>query len=106
MIGLEGEVIACVPPGEVAYASNNRNSDTVSIENCHPDVTGKFNPATYESLVKLTGWLCCKYQLDPLNGGVIRHYEVTGKICPKYFVENEEAWQAFLQDVQDWIDTH
>ena len=106
VIGLEGEVIACVPPGEVAYASNNRNSDTVSIENCHPDVTGKFNPATYESLVKLTGWLCCKYQLDPLNGGVIRHYEVTGKICPKYFVENEEAWQAFLQDVQDWIDTY
>ena len=48
VIGLEGEVIACVPPGEVAYASNNRNSDTVSIENCHPDVTGKFNPATYE----------------------------------------------------------
>ncbi len=24
---------------------------------------------------------------------VIRHYDVTGKICPKYFVEHEDAWE-------------
>lgn len=103
VIGLNGEVIACVPLGEVAYASNNRNSDTISIENCHPDETGKFNDATYQSLVKLTGWLCRQYQLDPQNGGVIRHHEVTGKCCPKYFVEHEEAWKQFLQDVDSWL---
>ena len=28
VIGLEGEVVQCVPLNEVAYASNNRNSDT------------------------------------------------------------------------------
>lgn len=103
VIGLDGEVIACVPLGEVAYASNNRNGDTVSIENCHPDETGKFNDSTYQSLVKLTGWLCRQYQLEPLNGGVIRHHEVTGKCCPKYFVEHEESWQQFLKDVDDWM---
>ncbi|WP_434311084.1 peptidoglycan recognition protein family protein [Hominifimenecus sp. rT4P-3] len=103
VIGLEGEVIACVPPGEVAYASNNRNSDTISIENCHPDETGKFNDSTYQSLVKLTAWLCRQYQLDPLNGGVIRHHDVTGKCCPKYFVEHEDSWKQFLQDVDDWM---
>ena len=32
VIGLEGEIIQCVPTWEVAYASNERNYDTVSIE--------------------------------------------------------------------------
>ena len=30
---------------------------------------------------------------------VIRHYDVTGKICPKYFVENEDAWRKFKSDI-------
>lgn len=99
VVGLEGEVLACVPPGEVAYASNHRNHDTISIENCHPDESGVFTDTTYQSLVRLTAWLCDQYELDPLNGGVIRHYDVTGKICPKDFVENPEKWDQFLVDV-------
>ena len=30
---------------------------------------------------------------------VIRHYDVTGKDCPKYYVEHPEAWDAFRADV-------
>lgn len=101
VVGLEGEVIACVPPGEVAYASNNRNKDTVSIETCHPDESGAFSAVTYESLVRLTAWLCQQYDLDPLSGGVIRHYDVTGKLCPRDFVENPGHWEQFLQDVAE-----
>ena len=41
-------------------------------------------------------------QLDAED--VIRHYDVTGKICPKYFVENEDAWSNFKEDVQAAID--
>ena len=97
VVGLEGEIIQCVPTWEVAYASNERNKDTISIECCHPDETGKFTEETYQSMVQLTAWLCRKYSLtaDP----VIRHYDVTGKNCPKYFVENEEAWANFKEDV-------
>ena len=36
--------------------------------------------------------------------GVIRHYDVTGKICPKYYVENEDAWLAFRQNVSARIE--
>ena len=54
VIGLEGEVVQCIPLDEIAYASNSRNTDTVSIECCHPDETGKFTDATYDSLVQLT----------------------------------------------------
>jgi len=37
---------------------------------------------------------------------VIRHYDVTGKKCPLYYVEHEDAWQQFLTDVNQYIDTH
>ena len=57
VVGLEGEVIQCVPLTEIAYASNSRNEDTVSIEVCHPDEDGAFAPESYESVVKLTAWL-------------------------------------------------
>ena len=97
VVGLEGEIVQCVPTWEIAYASNERNHDTVSIECCHPDETGKFNDETYKSVVQLTAFLCEKYGLTQEN--VIRHYDVTGKICPKYFVEHEDAWQTFKEDV-------
>ena len=97
IVGLDGEIVQCVPTWEVAYASNSRNIDTVSIECCHPDESGKFNDATYRSMVQLTAWLCLKFGLD--ENDVIRHYDVTGKNCPKYFVENQEAWDQFRADV-------
>ena len=96
IVGLDGEIIQCVPTWEMAYASNSRNIDTVSIECCHPDETGKFTDETYWSLVQLTAWLCVKFDLT--EDQVIRHYDVTGKNCPKYFVENEDAWAQFKED--------
>lgn len=102
VIGLEGEIIQCIPSSEISYASNDRNKDTLSIECCHPDETGKFNESTYQSMVDLTGWLCARFGLDSQD--VIRHYDVTGKICPKYFVEHEDAWEQFRSDVQTKAD--
>ena len=98
IVGLEGEVIQCIPLTEVAYASNERNADTVSIEVCHPDETGEFSPVTYDRAVELTAWLCVQFKLDP-ETDVIRHYDVTGKECPRYYVEHPEAWDAFRADV-------
>ena len=97
VIGLDGEIIQCLPLDERSAASNNRNPDTISIEVCHPDSTGKFNDDTYRSLVKLTAWLCDEAGLS--SDHVIRHYDVTGKICPKYFVDHEDAWEQFKSDV-------
>ena len=98
IVGLEGEVIQCVPLTEIAYASNTRNGDTVSIEVCHPDETGEFSPVTYDRTVELTAWLCREFRLDP-SQDVIRHYDVTGKECPRYYVEHPEAWDDFRADV-------
>ena len=98
IVGLEGEALLCVPLDEVAYCSNDRNYDTVSIEFCHPGADGKPNQATYDTLVKLTAWLCDLYGLDAREG-VIRHYDVTGKQCPMYFVQNAAEWTQFQSDV-------
>ena len=98
VVGIDGEIVQCVPTWEVAYASNHRNGDTVSIETCHRKEDGKYTKETYRSLVELTAWLCKKFDLNEED--VIRHYDVTGKICPKYFVENEGAWKQFKEDVK------
>ena len=51
-----------------------------------------------ESLVQLTAWLAVTFDLETED--LIRHYDVTGKICPKFYVENEDAWQTLLADVE------
>lgn len=99
VIGLDGEVIQCIPSSEISYASNDRNKDTLSIECCHPDESGEFNSATYTSLVRLVAWLCKRFDLEASD--VIRHYDVTGKVCPKYFVDHGDAWEKFRQDVSE-----
>ena len=101
IVGLDGEVIQCIPLTEISYASNSRNEDTIAIEVCHPDDTGEFSDVTYQRVVELTAWLCRKFNLTPDD--VIRHYDVTGKICPKYYVEHPEAWVRFRSDVGDAI---
>ncbi len=97
IIGLDGEILLCVPIGEVAFASNDRNDDTLSIEVCHPDDTGEFTPESYAALVKLVRWLTEFYGLKEED--VIRHYDIRGKECPRYFVQNPEAWEAFQAEV-------
>ena len=98
VVGLEGEVVQCIPTSEISYATNSRNVDTISIECCHPDETGQFNTATYDSAGKAdsvalyTLWTWTSDQ-------VIRHYDVTGKDCPKYYVENPDAWIQMKSDI-------
>lgn len=103
LVGLEGEIIQCIPLNEKSSASNERNRDTISIEVCHPDETGEFNEDTYDALVRLTAWLCRVCGFDK-EENIIRHYDVNGKLCPLYFVENEDAWAQFKMDVLSQID--
>lgn len=104
VVGLEGEIIQCVPLSEKSSASNWRNKDTISIEVCHPDESGKFSDVTTESLVKLTAWLCQTFHLSEQD--ILRHYDITGKECPRYFVTNEAAYEEFLQQVKESISKH
>ena len=100
IIGLEGEIIYCVPENEIAYTTNSANSYSIGIEMCHPDSSGKFNSLTYNAAVELGVDLAKRYKLNPLTD-FIRHYDVTKKCCPKYWVDNNSAWKKFKQDVNN-----
>lgn len=102
LIGLDGEIIQCVPLDEWAYCSNRRNEDTISIECCHPDEEGQFTEATYQSLLKLVHWLQEEYHLS--GDQIIRHYDVTGKECPRYYVTHPDAWAQFKEDLANEAD--
>ncbi len=104
IVGLEGEIVQCIPCSEISYASNSRNYDTIAIECCIEDDTGKFNQKTYGSVVHLTAWLVERYGLEVSD--VIRHYDITGKICPKYFVEFPAAWEQFHEDVLAYLNSY
>ena len=97
VIDMDGTIIQCIPLNEMSYASNDRNQDTISIEVCHPDETGEFTKESYDALISLTKWLCSTYELN--SDDVIRHYDVTGKLCPLYYVSNEAAWIALKNDI-------
>ncbi len=108
IIGLNGEIIQCIPTDEVAWAvGTEANYTTISIECCHPDKTGKFTDATYKSLVKLVSWLCNKYDLG--RDQVLRHYDfdrynnfgtLWHKECPLYWADADDPnshrrWESF-----------
>ena len=98
IIGNDGVVIRCVPENEVAYHASKANNYSIGIEVCHPDNTGRYTDLAYKALVELLVDLCSRYKLEPAQA-IIRHYDATGKICPKYYVENEKAWKQLKQDV-------
>lgn len=83
VIGLEGEIIQCIPLDEWSYCTNQANGYSISIECCHPDSTGKFNEKTEESLAELCAYLLKKFGLS--SEDIIRHYDVTGKQCPLWW---------------------
>ena len=99
IIGLNGEIIRCIPEDEVAFHSGSysMNRKSIGIETCHPDWEGKFAESTYNSLVELCADICRREGLT-IND-IIRHYDVTGKECPRYYVRNESEWIKFKNDI-------
>jgi len=119
IIGMDGEIIRCIPDEEVAYhvgarrytalaqrqfhgyTSNERRATpnwcTIGIELNHPDWTGEFTEATLEAAVSLGKSLLRTHLLG--SHDVYRHYDITGKLCPKWFVKHEAAWLGFRDDI-------
>ena len=98
LIDMDGSVIQCVPVNEIAYCSSQRNADTLSIEVCHPDESGRFTEETQASLTRLVQWACDTYGLA--RDQILRHYDVTGKECPRYFVDHPDAWGNFFRRIE------
>lgn len=109
IIGLDGEIIQCVPDDEIAYCTNQANAYSVSIECCHPDSTGKFTEKTEKACAELCAFLVNKYGLTVDD--VIRHYDVTKKQCPLWYTPTKyqsatvanQRWNGFKAMIKECL---
>lgn len=101
----ENEVCQSVKDTDTAYHCGAktykhkycRNSNSIGIELCsRKDNNGKyyFKDKTIANAIAITKELMQKYNVPVEN--VIRHYDVTGKICPAPMVNDEKLWKEFL----------
>ncbi|MGN1422989.1 MAG: N-acetylmuramoyl-L-alanine amidase [Oscillospiraceae bacterium] len=96
IVGMSSEVIRCVPDNEIAYAAAGKNSGTIHIEVCYKDKSGKFEEASITALGELVLYLMNRYGISA--GNVVRHYDLTGKHCPVYYVD-ETRWAALHERI-------
>jgi N-acetylmuramoyl-L-alanine amidase len=112
IVGTSGEAIQCIPGEEMAYHAGAKtytpealgrlghypNNCTIGIELCHPDAGGRFSVETLQTTAELCALLCIQYGLDPFQD-IWTHHGITGKNCPKWFVDHPEKLESFKQDV-------
>ena len=116
-VGFAGEIWQCVEDKNIAWhcgASSYkhpecRNANSIGIEMCVRKKSTKtmnatdkdwyFEEATVQSAIELTKYLMKKYNIPADH--VIRHYDVTGKICPNPYVYNTGTytWDAFKKAI-------
>lgn len=79
------------------------NGNSISVELCDTKKNGKydFTEATIKNAIDLVKLLMKKYSI-PIDN-IIRHYDVTGKICPAPFVEDKKAWMDFKERLDDEV---
>ena len=116
-VGFDGEIWQSVEDANIAWhcgASSYkhgecRNANSIGIELCvrkrntasmgATDKDWYFEDATVEAAAELTRYLMDKYNVPASH--VIRHYDVTGKICPNPYVYNTTAhtWDEFKKKI-------
>lgn len=79
----------------IELCARKRNHDSKKSE----DEDWYFEDATVEAAVELTRYLMDKYDVPASN--VLRHYDVTGKVCPAPYVHNNmgHTWQEFQKAI-------
>lgn len=103
------EVWASVPEGDTAWHCGAkryrhpdcRNANSIGIEMCcHQDAQGNWtiDEATLAAAAELGRDIMARYGI-PLEN-VLRHYDVTGKLCPRPLIE-ENKWTAFKARLED-----
>ena len=99
---ITGEIYQSVDDADAAWHAGNWDMNCRSIGIEVVSAGEDYSEVEVDKLAWLVGTLMRKYGIGA--SGVIRHYDVTGKICPKYYVENEDAWLAFRQNVSARIE--
>lgn len=107
-VGHKGEVWQCVEDKDIAWHCGStrykhpycRNDNSIGIELCcrqSNNGTWFFEEKTIAAAIELVKELMKKYNIPVSN--VLRHYDVTGKICPEPYVRDTEAWNNFKSNL-------
>jgi len=129
IVDLNGDVVLCIPPNEMAYHVGADhyssyaflafgpypNDCTLGIEMCHTDWEGRYTEETVGATMELCACLSEQFNLDPV-GSITTHHAITGKICPKWYVNHPEDLTNFClgvealgmqlnAEIQDWSDS-
>jgi N-acetylmuramoyl-L-alanine amidase len=92
------QILEIIPLDEKAYHASVANGYSIGVELCI-EKDGTFHPNTIKQAIEYGEYLAKTYGLDPLND-FIRHFDVTGKLCPKRWVEKPAEWIQFKKDVK------
>jgi N-acetylmuramoyl-L-alanine amidase len=108
-------IFAFIPEEEVAYHVGSKsytdyakrrfcdqypNEYSLGVELNPINAEGYFQDEVLDRAVDLFAALCDRYDLDPMHD-IIRHYDVTGKLCPKIFVDAEAEFEAFKERIEN-----
>lgn len=94
-IGSDGEVIACVPCDEIAYASYDRSIDVISVT--YSPWEGEPLPAQREAMVSLAKWLREEYRLSA--DAIIAKDELRVSSGGLTYENPTEFWNSFRAEV-------
>jgi len=83
------------------YHPECRNSNSIGVEMCSDWSNGEYiiTDRTVANAVSLVQFLMKKYGVDIDH--IVRHYDVTHKLCPRPFVLHPEQWSAFKSKLED-----
>lgn len=81
--------------GGAKYYNKCTNINSIGIELCDTVRNGRygFTDKTLKNAIELVKDKMKQYNVS--IDRVIRHFDVTGKVCPKPFVDDEKAWKEF-----------
>lgn len=86
------EVICLIPAPGMSYGVSGHNNHIINIEVCYNDEDGRFDLSTISNLRELVRRLMVKWKIPAEK--VVRHFDLTGKLCPYYYARNNDEWRV------------
>lgn len=75
-----------------------KNANSIGVETCMQDKQGRLRQTSIDRAAQLVRELMAKYGIPADH--VIRHYDVTGKMCPAPMVTDAARWTAFKKSLE------
>ena len=85
--------------GADKYYNEARNTNSIGVEMCCYKKDGKLDISdkVVDNAIELVKELMKKYNIPVQN--IVRHYDVTHKVCPAPFVNDESRWNKFKEQL-------